>query len=69
MQAEALQLRTAGNLAAAEVYDLASGTWSATAPMASPHWSHTATPLPNGKVLVSGGKNGGHLTGAALDTP
>ncbi|HEX8823460.1 MAG TPA: kelch repeat-containing protein, partial [Archangium sp.] len=43
--------------ASAEVYDPASGAWSATASMATPRGEHTATLLPNGKVLVSGGFN------------
>jgi hypothetical protein len=37
------------------VYDPASGTWSATGAPALLRSQHTATLLPNGKVLVSGG--------------
>ena len=40
----------------AEVYDPTSNTWSTTAsPMAAVHVFHSATLLPNGKVLIAGG--------------
>lgn len=42
-------------VATAEVYDPDTGTWSITATMASPRAQHTATRLPDDRVLVTGG--------------
>jgi N-acetylneuraminic acid mutarotase len=43
-------------LDSAELYDPAAGMWSTTASMAAVHSGHTATPLPNGRILVAGGE-------------
>ena len=53
---------------AAEIYNVLTGTWSATGSMASIHYFSVATLLPTGKVLVEGGCNQGNcmtITAAA----
>src|SRR4030095_12129515 len=59
------------DLSSAELYDLSAGTWFLTGNMTVARWGHTATILPNGQVLVAGGRDceGNIRSSAELYTP
>ncbi len=58
------------SLSSAEVYDPATGVWTATASMTSPRQGQTATLLTDGRVLIAGGYDQGYFgPGAELYDP
>ena len=55
-----------------EIYDPVTGTWSTTGTMSAVRFNHTATLLPDGRVLVAGGYEGfslAYLTTAEIYNP
>ncbi|NOZ06067.1 MAG: hypothetical protein GXP41_06905, partial [Chloroflexi bacterium] len=58
-----------GYLATAERYGPSTGTWSATGSLHNARRFHTATLLPDGRVLVSGGTGGSPLDSAERFDP
>jgi hypothetical protein len=55
-------------LASAELYDPATGRWTATGSMTMPRFNQGAALLPNRQVLIAGGANGTTTLGQALAT-
>ena len=60
-----------GPLSSSDLYDPATGTWTPAGALNTARYYHTATLLPNGKVLVAGGFSviGGSLSSAELYDP
>ena len=66
----ALRILLIWSLGAISLLQAASGTWSLTGSMSTARYDHTATLLPDGRVLVSGGASGsGRLASAEIYDP
>ena len=64
-----LHNRAAIKLAACELYDPATGTWTSTGSLNVGRTQHTASMLQNGKILAVGGLGSSYLSSAELYTP
>lgn len=58
-----------GSLSSTELYDPATGKFTAGPAMLVVRYNHTATTLPSGKVLILGGWGNGYVSNADLYTP
>jgi PKD repeat protein len=52
-------------LQSAEIFDPATGVWTTTGSLAAGRWRHQMALLPDGRVLVAGGRQGGGILGSA----
>jgi hypothetical protein len=56
-------------LSSAEIYDTASKTFTSVAHMSTARTGHSASLLPNGQVLITGGYNGDYLSSTEIFDP
>jgi len=62
-------VNTNNPMSSAELYDPATGTWSSTGSLVTRRYNHTATLLPNGKVLIAGGQSNSSTSSSELYDP